>query len=173
MLRFIKYYKIVLIQALIIIIGASASSASEFKFGFVQSPQRNERGLNVNLEYIGNELKGWRNPAPFIGLSKNVHGYTSSVYTGLVWKKVLNDLIYIEGSLGFAFHSGSLKRKKNSKVKGRIFGSRLLFRESLAMGYLFKNNNNITLFIDHISNANLVPPNHGLTNLGVRYGFAL
>lgn len=59
MLRFIKYYKIVLI----IIIGASVSSASEFKFGFVQSPQRNERGLNVNLEYIGNELKDWRNPA--------------------------------------------------------------------------------------------------------------
>ena len=75
--------------------------------------------------------------------------------------------------LGFAFHSGSLKRKKNSKVKGRIFGSRLLFRESLAIGYLFKNNNNITLFIDHISNANLAPPNHGLTNLGVRYGFSL
>ena len=79
--------------------------------------------------------------------------------------------IMFEVGLGFAVHNGKLKKVK--KKKGRTLGSRLLFRESLSLGLLYNETDSVSLFIDHVSNANLAPPNHGITNLGVRLGFAL
>lgn len=166
-----KIFKIIyIIFVIFFITHPLLANASEVKIGLVRSPQKNERGSNINLEYIGNVISEKYTLYPFVGLSYNLQGFTSSLHTGLVWKKNLKDDFFIEASLGFAVHNGPLKRKAKQKQKGRIFGSRILFRESFAIGYLFTNNNNISLFIDHISNANLFPPNHGLTNLGIRYG---
>lgn len=146
------------------------SLAAEIKLGILRSPQKHEKGENVNFEYIGGIFSEKYNAAPIFGVSKNLTGCTSSFYTGIFFKKVLADFFLIEGSLGVAIHDGPLNKKEALQKHGRVFGSRLLFRESFGLGFVFQNQNNISLFIDHISNANLAPPNHGLTNLGIRYG---
>ncbi|MDE2228840.1 MAG: acyloxyacyl hydrolase [Alphaproteobacteria bacterium] len=50
-------------------------------------------------------------------------------------------------------------------------GSRLLFQEKIDLGYRFTWRSNVSLFLDHISDANITQHNPGLTNLGVRFGF--
>jgi hypothetical protein len=160
----------------IVLIFSCTAHGAQLRAGLLQSPQRHEYGLNLNLEYVGGKHPDLYDIAFHIGSNINLDGYTSVLYIGTVWEKVLKNRIFVELSLGGALHNGSLSKKtknKNRKKIGRIFGSRLLFRESIDLGYIFKNEDKISLFMDHISNANIAPPNHGLTNLGVRYSINL
>ena len=164
--------KIIWSQLLIFTAGFSFSFASEIKLGLGKSPETNQNGVALNVEYIGNSLDSVFGLYPFVGTDKNLNGYTSSAYTGLVLKKFLDHNFLVEISFGGAAHDGPLKKQKPGKRR-RTMGSRILFRESLSVGYIFKNQHNISLFIDHISNASIVRPNSGVTNMGVRYGIPL
>ena len=49
-------------------------------------------------------------------------------------------------------------------------GSRILFRESVELGYQVNPVVSVSAILDHISNANLAPRNAGITSAGARLG---
>jgi len=114
-------------------------------------------------------------PRPHLGTDINTDGKTSQFYGGLTWT-LLNfrqifteqDGIYLNGSLGGAIHTGHLD---GGGTDDKQMGSRVLFRESIDVGYEFVPRQSVSVFIDHISDAGLTNHNDGITNLGMRYGY--
>ena len=69
-------------------------------------------------------------------------------------------------------HSGILTSSDpDSVVEDNEFGCRLLFRESLELGWRFNQRHSISAMIDHISNGGLCDANDGMDNAGIRYGY--
>ena len=147
------------------------SVAYDVRLGLVQSPQEHENNVGVNAELIFPESYTRFELRPHVGVNINTTGYTSAIYTGMLVSRKYAEKYLLEASLGFSMHNGRIKRSQARK--GRVLGSRLLFRESLSLGYFYNKSDTVSLFIDHISNANIAPPNHGITNLGVRFGVSI
>lgn len=158
-----------ILLGLLFVLQPHHSFSSEIKLGLGKSPEKNQEGVALNIEYIGNPLDSFFGLYPLIGTDANINGYTSSAYSCLVLKKFLDHNFLVELAFGGAVHDGPLKKQRKGKRK-RTMGSRILFRESLSVAYILKNKHNIGLFIDHISNASIVRPNSGITNMGIRYG---
>ena len=105
----------------------------------------------------------------------NTSGNTSDGYFGLTWGIMLiqnlfgnGDGIFANGSLGGAVHNGYLDSAPPDRKK---LGSRILFRESLELGYQINPVVSVSAILDHISNANLASHNAGITSAGARIGF--
>ena len=133
-----------------------------------------EKGYDINLETL------WKtpeyifftkifSPRPHIGASINTDKGTDQFYLGLTWRLDFFKYLFIEGTFGGEIHTGRLNKQTKHKQN---LGSRLLFRESISLGYQFLENNSISIILDHASNASLAEKNSGLTNLGLRYGYS-
>lgn len=81
-----------------------------------------------------------------------------------------NDSFFWELGLGGAVHTGPDQVSPATR-NHKGLGSRILFHEEIDVGYRITWRSNLSLFLDHISDANLTTHNPGLTNLGVRMGF--
>ena len=172
-----------LLAALVVAPGAaSAQLVDEFRFGALAHDiglfgGTHEDGIDINAEArfaSPGFLKFLFAPRPHFGISANTAGDTSQVYFGLTWTVTLfrsvflnGDSLFVDGSLGGAVHNGELDTNELGK---KSLGSRILFRESLELGWAFTPNQSISLMLDHISNANLGERNEGLDNVGIRYG---
>jgi lipid A 3-O-deacylase len=154
----------------------------ELKFGVLRHDagvfgDNKEDGVDLNLEarFVSPEfLRPLFSPRPHLGLSVNSAGDTSQLYAGLTWSFTLlrglfstRDSLYLDASVGGAAHDGKLD---GDLADRKALGSRILFRESLELGYSFTPSQSISIMLDHVSNANLANRNEGLDNLGVRYG---
>jgi lipid A 3-O-deacylase len=136
--------------------------------------QKYEASPNVNFEYL---LSSWTTgvgsyiftPRPHVGMSINTRGGTSQLYAGLTWRINLKSF-FIEPSFGGEIHNAKLKHPKGRK---KALGSRLLFRESIAVGYQFTEHHSLSVMVDHASNAGTHKPNCGITTVGIRYGYKL
>ena len=130
-----------------------------------------ERGSDVNGEVLfpsPSFLDAVGAPRPDLGLSLNTAGRTSYAYTGLTWTVRPWRWLFASFGLGGAVHDGQL----DGFVPGhKRLGSRALFRESVELGYQFTSALSLSLFLDHISNADLARHNQGLTNFGLRTGY--
>lgn len=137
-----------------------------------------EPGADINGEVLFTSpsfLNIIWSPRPMVGTDINTDGKTSEFYGGLTWR-LLNfqqiftstDAIYFNGSLGGAVHDGHLRGGGSSDKQ---LGSRVLFRESIELGYEFVPRQSVSLFADHISDAGLTSQNQGISNVGVRYGY--
>jgi lipid A 3-O-deacylase len=152
---------------------AHFAKADEIRIGLMQHDlggnfkQRYEKGQNLIAEYIFNEEYKFLYGLPHIGTSINSKGYTSSVYTGLTWRYQFLEVMFAEITFGGAVNNGETKKDK----KRRSIGSNLIFRESFSLGVNLAANHSLSLMIDHMSNADLAPPNPGLTDVGIRYGY--
>lgn len=136
-----------------------------------------EHGNNVNAEFLfASPFKSERHdawasffqPRPHIGATYNVDGATNKVYAGLTWNFELGHGVFIESSFGAAWHDGILDDPLLDS-----FGCPVNFRESVALGYHVTQRVSVSVMVDHMSNANLCNRNRGLTNAGVRIGYAL
>lgn len=137
-----------------------------------------ESGTDINAELLfasPDFLKVIFAPRPHIGGTVNTSGNTDYGYFGLTWDAALvralfddEDAVFVAGSLGGGIHDGHLHSGPPNRKQ---LGSRVLFRESVELGYQINPVNNVSFFIDHLSNANLASRNAGLTNVGVRTGF--
>jgi lipid A 3-O-deacylase len=129
--------------------------------------------LNLELRFVSPEfLSAIWSPRPHLGVHGNLAGDTSQLYFGLTWSFMLwptggADGLFLDASLGGSAHNGKLDTTDPDR---KSLGSRVLFRESLELGYRFGEVHSISVMLDHISNANLADRNEGLDNLGVRYG---
>jgi lipid A 3-O-deacylase len=140
-----------------------------------------EDGYDINGEalFVSPDMLDWAfAPRPHVGLSINTDGKTDQAYAGLTWtvfgdKGIISSTsrAFVNVSLGGAVHDGWLATSENSGHKQ--LGSRFLFRESFEAGYWVFDHTNVSVFLDHISNAGLASHNDGLTNIGLRLGFGL
>lgn len=139
---------------------------------------RIEHGLDFNGEILFTSpdfLRSIFAPRPHLGLSLNSAGETNIGYFGLTWTaEMMNNLfepqdgIFAALGLGGAVHSGP-NGSDNPERLG--LGTRLLFHESVEVGYQFSPRMSVSLYLDHVSNADIGIHNPGLTNLGLRTGF--
>jgi lipid A 3-O-deacylase len=137
-----------------------------------------EGGANVNVELLFTPPDLFRyigSPRPHIGGGINTSGNTSYGYFGLTWGIMLiqnlfrgGDGVFANGSLGGAVHDGHLLTAPPDRKR---LGSRILFRESLELGYQVNPAISVSAILDHISNANLASRNAGITSAGARVGF--
>jgi lipid A 3-O-deacylase len=130
-----------------------------------------EPGLDINGEllFVSPDLLHffWA-PRPTLGTNINTAGKNSSVYFGLTWEANFTSLFFADLGLGGAVHTGP-DNSTSSDHKG--LGTRLLFHESLSAGFRITQIWNVSVYVDHISNANLGNHNPGVTDAGLRLGY--
>jgi hypothetical protein len=128
-----------------------------------------EGGVDINVElllgrgapFLGGTIR------PALGASINTEGYTSRVYLDARWEIGLGQSFFLGLGLGAAVHDGEI----NCCVADRkALGSRVLFHIPLELGFRFDDRNSVSVYFEHMSNANLGDANEGLDAIGVRYG---
>jgi lipid A 3-O-deacylase len=137
-----------------------------------------EAGTDVNFEMLFTPpeiFKPIGSPRPDVGVTINSAGETQRGYFGLTWGITLiqrlfgpSDSVWANGSLGGAVQNGFVDDAPPGRTN---FGSPVLFHLSLELGYQASPTTSLSLFIEHMSNANLVPQNDGMTDAGARIGF--
>jgi lipid A 3-O-deacylase len=154
----------------------SASIISEIRIGALWHDQgpfshRKEKSHDGNLEilFISPDFleNVWR-PRPHVGVSINTEDDTNQVYLGLTWQRHFYQNYFANFSLGAGYHDGY---KVTDLLDRKSLGCKLLFRESIDIGYRFENSHSIMAHLDHISNAKLCSNNEGLESIGIRYGY--
>ncbi|WP_445505268.1 acyloxyacyl hydrolase [Microvirga sp. G4-2] len=161
---------------------AQPSLLSEFRIGFsAQDPWGPEgEGGSANLTgeillakpFTASDLfTSYFIPRPHFGGSLNFDGRTSFAYTGLTWTIDVTPDLFVEGSVGGAFHNG--KDKVSDPLSDRqALGCSPLFRESGSVGVRLSANWSVMATIEHLSNAGACSDNRGLTNVGARVGYS-
>lgn len=132
-----------------------------------------EDGAQINAELRFKPLPLFEyilSPRPHLGVSINTTGDTSFLYLGLTWTWNITDALFLDISFGGTIHDGWLTSHEPDPDR-RLMGSRLLFRESLELGYRFLDHHSLSLMLDHVSNAGLVDKNQGNDDVGLRYGY--
>jgi len=137
-----------------------------------------EDGVDINFEtlFVSPDFLSFiGSPRPHLGGWVNTAGNTDAGYFGLTWGITLlenllapGDGVFANASFGGAFQDGYTSTAPPGR---KALGSRALFRESLELGYQVTPVVSISVFVDHMSNANLAPQNAGLTDAGIRFGF--
>jgi lipid A 3-O-deacylase len=107
-------------------------------------------------------------PRPHLGVAVNTSGRTSYTYFGLTWTAALIERTFVSGGLGGAVHDGQLTGDAQNRKQ---LGSRILFHEYVEAGYRITPVFSVSVFLDHMSNADLARHNAGMTNIGLRTGF--
>jgi len=154
--------------------------------------------INAEIIFRAVDLFGFENryldfffsPRPLIGGSLNNKNKTHTAYAELNWRHIFANQVFIAASWGLAYHTGNLERPTRQCVLPEIchlagnrafddarrevtLGSRILFRESIAMGYRFDRRHSVSFYAAHISNGGLAGDNDGMNFVGIRYGYSL
>lgn len=129
-----------------------------------------EDGIDLNIEAILGPsvtiLGGTLRPA--IGGTINTAGNTSKGYIDALWQYDFNTNIFLVLGIGAAIHTGN----KNFTARDqKALGSRVLFHVPLELGYYVNPKTTVSVYFDHISNANTANENEGLDTLGARFGY--
>ena len=132
--------------------------------------------LNGELLFKSPRILDWAfAPRPHLGVSVNTDRKTDQAYAGLTWTLFkrpqifsADDSVFTDFAFGGAIHDGHLT---SDRVDEKQLGSRVLFRESLEIGYEFQPRRSVSLYLDHESDAGLTEHNDGLTNAGIRLGY--
>jgi lipid A 3-O-deacylase len=129
---------------------------------------RGEDGLDGNLEILFAPARPFLGGAirPALGGTVSVGGYTNLAYADLRYERETPDGMFFGFGLGAAVHDGPLDDRRDRKA----LGSRVLFHIPLELGYRIDEQNSVSLYFEHVSNAGLAGENEGMDNLGFRYG---
>ncbi len=190
---FLKYFisSCIFVAGLAVSEPASAQIA-ELRFGLTEFDERtldlgisvqfaNENSAAINGEILFEEpefLKWALTPQPYIGGTINLEGKTSFGGGGLLWRQSFGDKFYGDLAIGLVAHTGTnnIERQAGesffdilSRFDEEIeFGTTILFREQVALGYNVNQSWSGEIFFEHLSNAFLDPDNDGVDNLGFR-----
>lgn len=130
-------------------------------------------GPDANLEILFGSpgfLDVIWSPRPHIGATLNPDGATSKGYLGLTWDWAATDRVFAEVSLGGSVHNGKLE-SLSAGPDEKALGCRVLFRESVSLGYRMTDHYNVSVMADHVSNGYLCDTNPGLDTVGLRFGY--
>ncbi len=132
---------------------------------------RKESGADINGEILFSSPRILRiigAPRPDIGATYNLWGKTSQVYTGITWDYKFLKHYFAEFSFGPSLNNGHLNKSQDN---WKDLGSPILFRESLSLGIRFNKHHDVSMYMDHISNAGIAKYNGGMETVGLRYGY--
>ena len=128
-----------------------------------------EDGIDINAEVLLGRglpfLGGTVRPA--LGASINTEGYTSRAYLDARWEIELGR-VFLGLGVGAAIHDGELDASAPDR---KALGSRVLFHIPIELGLRLDDRSSISVFFEHMSNAELADANEGLDAIGVRYGY--
>ena len=185
---------ILLITSLMISLFSAPAIAqiSEVRFGIsnfdeeildlgISAVNGRESSVAINAEIIFEEpefLKWALTPQPYINATLNLEGETSFGGAGLMWRQSFNDKFYGDFSFGLAIHDGTNRVDQNNLSFFEIleradeeisFGSRILFRQQLTLGYRVTDDWSAEIFGEHLSNGQILGSvNEGVDILGVK-----
>jgi lipid A 3-O-deacylase len=146
-----------------------------------------ERGIDINPEVIFRSpipdswaaempwyLRFATQPRPTVGALVNTAGATNQGYFGATWTWLLasNVLMPEDGfTFGIFFGPGFNDGRIGPATPTRkALGSHVLFREALELGYRITPQYEISVYVDHVSNAGFARYNQSLNELGGRFG---
>lgn len=94
---------------------------------------------------------------------------TDYVYSGLTWQFGLTDVVFLEAGFGLGLNNGS---ERTTATRAGL-GSKVTFRESIALGFNLTDAATLVFQLEHLSHAELFDDNfnRGLSNASVRLGF--
>ena len=149
---------------------------SEVRFGVLAHDvalfaSNKESGADINAEimFASPDWLGWLGrPRPHLGGSINTTGDTSAGYFGLTWDTDFADSLFFEFGAGGAVHDG---KTQTSDPRRKELGCRALFHLSTSLGYRVTERVNLSVMLDHMSNASLCDRNESLNNAGLRLGY--
>lgn len=104
---------------------------------------------------------------PALGATINTRGDTSHAYLDARWEIELPAGLFLATGIGAAVHDGELDPVAADK---KALGSRVLFHIPIELGLRLDPRNSLSVYFEHISNANTADFNEGLDRIGVRYG---
>ena len=135
-------------------------------------------GPDYNFELMFNSsgfLSRIGSPKPVIGLTQTSTGGSSLYYGGLTWDFKLSKKWFFNATTGIAYTNGLTKLPKGQVPTGdkKIqFGSEILHRGALEIGWNFYGKDTISLMFSHASHRSILSDkNHGMDNFGIRYGY--
>ncbi|MCC7271077.1 MAG: acyloxyacyl hydrolase [Alphaproteobacteria bacterium] len=157
---------------------AEAQLVSELKVGGayhdppIFGPRNERKGFDINGEVLFTSpgfLSFLWSPRPHVGLQVNTAGLTNQAYAGLTWQYDFDAGPFIAGSLGLAVHDGELDSDRTDR---KSLGGRVLFRESIEVGFRFgeERRHSLSLMLSHVSNAGIYERNEGMDTIAARYG---
>ncbi|MFC1494141.1 acyloxyacyl hydrolase [Thermodesulfobacteriota bacterium] len=135
------------------------------------SGQQKESGVDYNFEILLKHPRFsffWGTVYPNSGLSINDRGDTNKLYLGLLWEHQMQSGMFLNLGIGVALHDGKLETSEENKKE---FGSHVLFRIPIEIGYALNKRHRLLITFEHISNAYLADPNEGMDSLGLKYSY--
>jgi hypothetical protein len=158
----------------------AAAQVEEIRFGSaahnVLDRERKERSANRNMEMVFRSpalLKFLGSPRPYMMVSSSSSGATSWAGFGLYWRVEIGEWV-IEPGLGYVVHNGwNDARHVNGDPHGGpriLFGSRDLFRETLALERTSGPRAARQVFVEHLSHGQILGAgrNQGTEEIGAR-----
>jgi hypothetical protein len=142
----------------------------------LQSPEHGWADLNAEILFGAptpsplNSLWNILVLRPQVGGTVNFAGKTSAIYAGLNGVLSLDRGLFVEASIGGAANDG--KTGLVVPAGNNAMGCHLSFHENASIGYRLSESWSLMGTIEHFSNAGLCDRNRGLTNYGVRAGYA-
>jgi lipid A 3-O-deacylase len=118
--------------------------------------------LSPSVTFFGGTIR------PAIGATINTQGDTSHAYIDARWQYETAANVFFGIGVGGAIHDGNLDASDPDK---KALGSRVLFHIPAELGYRFDQQNSVSLYFEHTSNAYTQDVNEGLDRIGVRYGY--
>lgn len=139
-----------------------------------------EQAVVVNAEIVFDEpdfLKWALSPQPYINGSLNLGGSTSYAGAGLLWRQNIGKRFYGDFGFGLVVHDGTLDIFDEIDASSLImqggfdaffnelgflrenrleYGSRVLFREQLTLGYKLDNKWALEGYFEHLSHGGLL-----------------
>jgi lipid A 3-O-deacylase len=147
-------------------IGVQAHDVPYGWSGFNKEPITPDLNLEVQFSTLAFFWGGRLFPA--LGTTINFDGHTSKAYLDARWLKDYENHTFFAMGIGIAVHNGeTLQGSPDFKQLGRSW----LFHPSFEFGYRFDPHQSVSIFFEHISNADTAPRNQGLDTLGIRYGY--
>ena len=107
---------------------------------------------------------------PALGATVNFAGFTSKAYLDARWQVECCWGAFFALGIGAAVHNGELDSLATAQDHKQL-GYRVLFHPTAEWGYRLTEHHSVSIFFEHISNANTSRQNEGLDNLGIRYGY--
>ncbi|MCB9992362.1 MAG: acyloxyacyl hydrolase [Hyphomicrobiaceae bacterium] len=127
-------------------------------------PEDEQFGLSAALP--GGAASFLGSPRIDAGATFNTKGYEDQAHLAAGWRSYFfGSPLFVEATVGGGLHDGHLL---DAEKPSRNMGCRINFYEALSFGVTFSTGWSLALSYEHMSNADLCPPNEGLSNMGLR-----
>jgi hypothetical protein len=149
--------------------------------GYAHNPflNRESRSADLNIEVLTPRLADVANREQAFLIPRINAGTTIAFarrnttlgYAGFAWTIEPYERVFIEGSVGLAFHDGFTGNVRRIDNRAEL-GCNPLIHSSGTLGYRLTDNWSVMLTLQHISNGGLCSRNQGLTHIGGRIGYS-